>query len=52
MTAPGSGPAALEHLATALGLGFITALVTGTGHRPRLIVTSRDTRGGRRCLRR
>jgi hypothetical protein len=32
MTAVGSGPAALERLATALGPGFITALVTGDGH--------------------
>jgi hypothetical protein len=43
VTAPG-GPAALEHLATALGPGFITTLVTGTGHQPRLSVISRATR--------
>jgi hypothetical protein len=42
VTAPGSGPAALEHLATALGPGFITTLVTGTGHQPHLSVVSRD----------
>jgi hypothetical protein len=46
VTAPGSGPAALEHLATALGPGFITTLVTGTGHQPRLSVISRATRAG------
>jgi hypothetical protein len=45
VTAP-RGPAALEHLATALGPGFITALVTGTGRRARLSVISRDTRAG------
>jgi hypothetical protein len=43
VTAPGSGPAALEHLATALGSGFITTLVSGTGRRPHLSVISRDT---------
>jgi S-adenosyl methyltransferase len=42
VTAP-SGPAALEQLATALGPGFITTLVTGSGHRARLSVISRDT---------
>ncbi len=42
MTAPGSGPAALEHLATALGPGFITTLVASTGQQPRLSVVSRD----------
>jgi hypothetical protein len=42
MTAPGSGPAALEHLATALGPGFITTLLTGSGHQARLSVVSRD----------
>lgn len=46
MTAPGGDPAALEQLATALGPGFITTLVTGSGHRPRLSVISRDTRAG------
>ena len=45
MTAPGGG-AALERLATALGPGFITTLVTGEGHRPYLGVTCRDTRAG------
>jgi len=44
VTAPGSGPAALERLAAALGPGFITTLVTGTGRRPHLSVISRDTR--------
>jgi S-adenosyl methyltransferase len=43
VTAVGSGPAALEQLATALGPGFITTLVTGGDHRPRLSVISRDT---------
>jgi hypothetical protein len=43
VTAPGGGPAALEHLAAALGRGFITTLVTGTGHRPYLSVTCRDS---------
>jgi hypothetical protein len=46
VTAPGGGPAALEHLATALGPAFVTTLVTGPGHRPRLSVTCRDTRAG------
>jgi SAM-dependent methyltransferase len=42
VTAPGGGQAALEHLAAALGPGFITTLVTGAGHQPRLSVVSRD----------
>jgi hypothetical protein len=42
VTAPGGGPAALEQLAAALGPGFITTLVTGAGHQPRLSVVSRD----------
>ena len=46
MTAPGGDPAALERLATALGPGFITTLVTGSGRRPCLSVTCRDTRAG------
>ncbi len=46
MTAPGSGPAALERLATALGPGFITTLVTGSDRVARLSVISRDTRAG------
>jgi hypothetical protein len=46
VSAPGSGPAALEHLATALGQGFITTLVTGAGRRPHLSVISRDTHAG------
>lgn len=46
MTAPGSGPAALERLATALGPAFITTLVTGAGRPPHLSVISRDTRAG------
>jgi hypothetical protein len=46
VTAPGSGPAALEYLAAALGPGFITTLVTGAGRRPHLSVTCRDTRAG------
>jgi hypothetical protein len=46
VSAPGGGPAALEHLATALGPGFITTLVAGTGRRPHLSVTCRDTRAG------
>lgn len=46
MTAPGSGPAALEQLATALGPAFITTLITGPGHPARLNVTSRNTRAG------
>jgi hypothetical protein len=46
VTAPGGGPAALEHLAAALGPGFITTLVTGTGHQPRLSVISRATHVG------
>jgi hypothetical protein len=46
VSAPGGGPAALEQLATALGPGFITTLVTGSGRRPRLSVISRDTRAG------
>jgi hypothetical protein len=46
VTAPGSGPAALEQLASALGPAFITALTAGTGHRPRLSVTCRDTHAG------
>jgi hypothetical protein len=36
----------LEHLATALGPGFITTLVAGPGRRPRLSVTCRHTRVG------
>jgi hypothetical protein len=35
---------ALEQLAIALGQRFVTAMVTGTGHRPRLSVMCRDTR--------
>jgi len=35
---------ALERLAIALGPQFVTAMVTGTGHRPRLSVMCRDTR--------
>jgi hypothetical protein len=46
VTGPGGGPAALEHLATALGPGFITTLVTGPGRRPYLSVTCRDTHAG------
>ncbi len=46
MTAPSSAPAALEYLATALGPGFVTTLVTGTGHPPHLSVISRDTQAG------
>jgi hypothetical protein len=46
VTAPGSGPAALERLAAALGPGFITALVTGADRRPHLSVISRDTHAG------
>jgi hypothetical protein len=45
VTAPG-GPAALERLATALGPGFITTLVTGVGRRAYLSVTCRHTRAG------
>jgi len=44
VTAPGGSPAALERLATALGPGFVTTLVTGAGRRPYLSVTCRDTR--------
>ena len=43
MTAPGGGPAALERLAAALGPGFVTTLVTGTGRLAYLSVISRDT---------
>ena len=46
MTAVGSGLAALERLATALGPGFITTLITGDGHTPRLSVISRDNHAG------
>jgi hypothetical protein len=46
VTAPVGDPAALERLAIALGPGFITTLVTGAGHKPRLNVISRDTRAG------
>jgi hypothetical protein len=46
VTAVGSGPAALEQLATALGPGFITALTAGAGSTPRLSVISRATRAG------
>lgn len=46
MTAPSDGPAALERLATALGPGFITTLVTGGDRKPHLSVISRDTRAG------
>jgi hypothetical protein len=48
MTAVGSGPAALERLAAALGPGFITTLITGDGHTPRLSVISRDNHAGKR----
>ncbi|HEY5986483.1 MAG TPA: hypothetical protein VIV12_08915 [Streptosporangiaceae bacterium] len=41
---PASAVAALERLATALGAGeFATVLVAGTGRRPHLSVTSRQT---------
>ena len=43
MTAPGSVPAALERLATALGPGFSTTLVRQEGRRPRLVVVDRQT---------
>jgi hypothetical protein len=46
VTAPGSGPAALEQLASALGPAFVTALTAGTGRRPRLSVICRDTHAG------
>ena len=41
---------ALEQLAIALGPQFVTAMVTGTGHRPRLSVTCRDTRASEDVL--
>jgi hypothetical protein len=44
--AAGGGPAALERLATALGPGFSTTLVTGAGCPARLTVTDRRTCAG------
>jgi hypothetical protein len=46
VTAPASGPAALENLAAALGPIFATTLVTGTGRPPRLTVINRRTCAG------
>jgi hypothetical protein len=38
-----SGPAALDHLASALGAQFVTTVVTSPGQRPRLTVIDRHT---------
>jgi len=48
VTAPAanSAPAALERLATALGPGFSTTLVTGAGRPDRLTVIDRRTCAG------
>lgn len=42
-SAGGGAPAALGRLATALGPGFSTALVTGTGRQPCLAVVDQRT---------
>jgi hypothetical protein len=44
VTAAGSGLAALERLAIALGPQFITVFVHQAGHRPCLAVVDRETR--------